>query len=80
MQKAHDSELEVLRTAVNQLISEVNMLRDDMTKLNAQAEQQKPKEKQVELKTENKEPHPRQGNYKPGDIDIKSVFYFGTKK
>jgi len=79
MQKEHAVQLDVLRNAMNQLIAEVNSLRDEFSK--AQSEQPpKQKEKQAELKTENKEPHPRQGHYKPGDIDIKSVFYFGTKK
>jgi hypothetical protein len=78
LQKALNDELEVMRTAVNQIIAEVNALRDDVIKLQS-AQPPKPKEKQVELKVEPKEPHPRQGDWKPGDIDIKSVFYFGNK-
>jgi hypothetical protein len=79
IQKGFAEELDVMRTAMNQIIAEVNALREDLSKAQAQAPP-KQKEKQVELKTETKEPHPRQGDYKPGDIDIKSVFYFGNKK
>ncbi|MBI4145349.1 hypothetical protein HY493_04050 [Candidatus Woesearchaeota archaeon] len=36
-------------------------------------------ETQKSLKTEEKAPHPRQGNYQPGDVDIGKMFYFGHK-
>lgn len=79
VQKGLSDELEVMRNAMNQIIAEVNALREDLSKAQA-AQPPRPKEKQEALKTETKEPHPRQGDYKPGDIDIKSVFYFGNKK
>ncbi len=77
--KAVAEEVEVLRTAINQIIAEVNALREDLGKVQS-AQPPKPKEKQVELKTETKEAHPRQGNFQPGDVDIQKMFYFGTKK
>ncbi len=79
VQKAVTEELDLVRNAVNQIITEVNALRDEVTKLQS-AQPPKPKEKQAELKTEAKEAHPRQGNFQPGDVDIQKVFYFGTKK
>jgi hypothetical protein len=79
VQKALEDELEALRNAINQIISEVNLLREDFSKLQS-VQPPKPKEKQVELKTETKELHPRQGNFQPGDVDIQKMFYFGTKK
>lgn len=79
VQKAYAEELEMMRTAINQIIAEVNSLRDEFTKVQA-VQPPKPKEKQVELKTEQKVPHPRQGDWKPGDVDIQKMFYFGTKK
>ncbi len=79
IQKTANEELDVLRNAMNQIIAEVNSLREDISKIQTAPVAQKPKEKQAELQTP-KESHPRQGDYKPGDIDIKSVFYFGTKK
>jgi len=79
IQKTVNEELDVLRSAMNQIIAEVNALRDDLSKAQA-AQPPKQKEKQVELKTEVKVPHPRQGNFQPGDVDIQKMFYFGTKK
>lgn len=32
-----------------------------------------------EQKEEKKEPHPRQGNYNPGDVAIDKFFYYGKK-
>jgi hypothetical protein len=79
IQKGFSEELDVMRSAINQIISEVNALRDDLSKAQA-AQPPKQKEKQVELKTAPKESHPRQGDWKPGDVDIQKMFYYGTKK
>jgi hypothetical protein len=80
MQKGFSEELDVLRTAMNQLIIEVNSLREELSKAQVAPQQPKQKEKQAELKTETKVAHPRQGDWKPGDVDIQKMFYYGTKK
>ena len=78
VQKAYTEELDVLRNAVNKIITEVNTLREDLSKVQAQPKQ---KEKQAELpKAEKKESHPRQGNFTPQDVDMQKMFYFGNKK
>lgn len=77
--KAVTKELDVLRNAINQIVAEVNALREDVCKLQS-VQPPKPKEKQVELKTEERVPHARVGDWKPGDVDIQKMFYFGTKK
>jgi hypothetical protein len=77
MQKSFSDELDVMRTAINQIISEVNALREDLSKAQVAAPP-KQKEKQVELKTEVKVSHPRQGDWKPGDVDIQKMFYYGN--
>jgi flagellar hook-associated protein FlgK len=79
IQKTVNEEMDVLRNALNQIISEVNSLRDELSKVQT-AQPPKPKEKQAELKTEDKTPHARVGNFQPGDVDIQKMFYFGTKK
>jgi hypothetical protein len=79
IQKAFSEELDVIRNAMNQVIMEVNSLREDLSKAQA-AQPPKQKEKQVELKTEVKVSHPRQGDWKPGDVDIQKMFYYGNKK
>ena len=78
MQKAMREEIDIMRNAMNQIITEVNALRDDLSNLQ-NAQPPKSKEKQKELKTETKEPHPRQGNFSSKDVDIQKMFYFGNK-
>jgi hypothetical protein len=77
IQKGFSDELDVMRSAINQIISEVNALREDLSKAQT-AQPPKQKEKQVELKTAPKESHPRQGDWKPGDVDIQKMFYYGN--
>ncbi len=79
MRNAFAEEIDVMRTAMNQLITEVNSLREELSRVKS-AQPPKPKEKQAELKTEPKTAHPRQGDWKPGDVDIQKMFYYGTKK
>ena len=77
--KQFNKELDCFRDAINELVREVNTLKEEIHKLKAQPAQ--PKEKQVLLPTESQpeEPHPRQGNFKPSDVDIQKMFYFGNK-
>jgi len=77
IQKGFSEELEVMRNAMNQIILEVNSLREDLSKAQ-EAQPPKQKEKQVELKTEEKVPHARVGHFQPGDVDIQKMFYFGN--
>jgi uncharacterized protein YukE len=79
--KKYDQEFALLRSAINQLVGELNMVRGELQKAREQIhEAPKPKEVQQPLKTEVKEAHPRQGNFTSSDVDIKKMFYFGTKK
>jgi len=79
VRKAVAEEMDVLRNTINQIIGEVNSIREDISKLSA-VQPPKLKEKQAELKTEVRVNHPRQGSWQPGDVDIQKMFYFGTKK
>jgi uncharacterized protein YukE len=79
--KKYEQEFALLRSAINQLVGELNMVRGELQKAKEQIhEAPKPKEVQQPLKTEVKEAHPRQGNFTSNDVDIKKMFYFGTKK
>jgi hypothetical protein len=69
----------MLKSALNTLAHELESVKSELRKL-GESVPPKPKEKQVELKTEAKEVHPRQGNFTPSDVDIQKMFYFGTKK
>lgn len=74
--KKYEQEFTTLRNAINLLAGQLDVLKTELAKLN----EQKPKEKQVELKTEVKEAHPRQGNFQPSDVDIQKMFYFGARR
>lgn len=77
--KRFQQEIEALKTALNNLGSELQMLKAELKRV-AEQPLQKPKEKdkQEVLKTVPNEAHPRQGNYKPEDVSIEKMFYFGN--
>ncbi|PIN75861.1 hypothetical protein COV18_01630 [Candidatus Woesearchaeota archaeon CG10_big_fil_rev_8_21_14_0_10_37_12] len=72
-----DQQLSLFRSTINQLIGELNSVRSQLGKFSES--HPIPKDKQVPLKTEPKVEHPRQGNFKPEDVDIQKMFYFGNK-
>ncbi len=75
--KKYEQEFSLLRSALNTLAQELETVKTELRKFSEQ--NPRPKEKQVELKTETKEAHPRQGNFTPSDVDIQKMFYFGKK-
>lgn len=76
--KKYEQEFSLLRSALNSLAQEIEILKAELRRLSEQAPP-KPKERQEPLKTETKEEHPRQGKFVPGDVDIQKMFYFGKK-
>ena len=82
--KKYEEEFSVLRSAINQLIGELNSIKSHLAKGTQSSastdENRTHKEKQAELKTETKEDHPRQGKFQPADVDIQKMFYFGAKR
>ncbi|HLC32758.1 MAG TPA: hypothetical protein VJJ82_02950 [Candidatus Nanoarchaeia archaeon] len=77
--KKYEQEFATYRNAINMLAAQLELLKAELTKASVVA-QERPKEKQAELKTEVKEAHPRQGNFQPSDVDIQKMFYFGAKR
>jgi len=75
--KQHEQELALIRSALNQLSSELQSVRSELKRLSEA--NPVPKERQEPLKTEIKEKHPRQGDYTSDDVDIQKVFYCGNK-
>ena len=75
--KKYEQEFSLLRSALNSLSGELENVKSQLSKL----KEQQPKEVQKPLKTEPKkeEPHPRQGNVTPDDVDIQKMLYFGNK-
>jgi len=70
----YEQELGLLRSALGVLSNEFEVLKSEVRKF---SEVPKVKERQEPLKTEPKVAHPRQGDFKPGDIDIQKMFYCG---
>lgn len=81
-EKKYQQELALLRSALNRMSSELEMVKAEMRKLAEMPrskELPQQKEKQEMLKTEEKQAHPRQGNFTSADVDIQKMFYFGNK-
>lgn len=81
--KKNYQEFALLRSAINQLSSELEAMRTQMQKL---VVQERPKEEQKELPrpvkeapAEKKQDHPRQGSFSSSDVDIQKMFYFGNQ-
>jgi uncharacterized protein YnzC (UPF0291/DUF896 family) len=74
-----------------QIMEEVQKVKQDIAKIMQEFEeikkkikeqppaQERSKEKQAQLKTKPKENNPRQGKFKPEDVAIEKMFYFGNK-
>ena len=73
--RKYEQEFSLLRSAMNSLAQEVQMLKDQLSKFS----DAQPKERQEARKTETKEAHPRHGNFSSEDVDIQKMFYFGNK-
>jgi septal ring factor EnvC (AmiA/AmiB activator) len=82
MQK-YEKQVQLLKDTIQGLAMEQQALRSQIAELQNMKQREQPVIKQQEsqraLSSENKAPHPRQGNYKPEDVDIKKMFYFGHK-
>ena len=75
-----EQEITMLRETINSLTNEIQVLRAELKHAAEQSNQKfKEKDKQDVLKTVPKEDHPRQGNYKPEDVSVEKMFYFGHK-
>jgi len=72
-------ELENLRTQVSSLKQQVVEVKRSAPIMIQQPVEQAQGEQQAMLKTQTQEPHPRQGNWKPSDVSIEKIFYFGNK-
>lgn len=82
--KQVNQELNVFRDSVNNIITELNSLKEEVGKLKT-TQPPKKKEKQISFGPEQKtiqqpkEKHPKQGGFDSQDVDINKMFYFGNK-
>jgi FtsZ-binding cell division protein ZapB len=79
--KKIESNFTMMRDTISALAMEIEKLKFELKKFaDSKAKVvQVVQETQKALKTEEKAPHPRQGNYQPGDVAIDKMFYFGHK-
>lgn len=77
LQKKHNAEVNVLSTTIAGLNDEISSLKLQLQRLQEQSKPQQ-KEKQEQLAAPAKEAHPRHGNFKPEDVAIEKMFYFGA--
>jgi len=80
--KKIDSQFLTMRDTISALAMEIEKLKFELKKFSdtkAHKVVQVVQETQKSLKTEDKTPHPRQGNFQPGDVAIDKMFYFGHK-
>lgn len=80
--EALEGQLNVMFGKMNEIISEINRIQtkrkdDSPIEIREEREDRKPKDSQSNLKKEEVHAHPRTGNYKPDDVSIEKMFYFG---
>jgi len=62
---------------INEIITEINRIDRKKKESPIEMKEEKPSEVQAHLKDEKVQPHPRTGDYKPEDVSIEKMFYFG---
>jgi len=62
---------------INEIITEINLIEKKKRDSPMVTHQEPHKEQQAHLKDEKVQPHPRTGDFKPGDVAIEKMFYFG---
>jgi len=77
-----ESQISQIYLKINELISEINKISDRIEKRSLDIKEEKKVIQQstlnaVEKKSNGVESHPRVGNYKPEDVAIEKMFYFG---
>ena len=73
--KGLEGQMSQVFTKMNEMIAEINRI--DKKKKESPIEVKEEQEAQAQLKDEKIEPHPRTGDYKPDDVSIEKMFYFG---
>lgn len=75
-------EKDVLRIfeKMNEIIKTINLFEEKFDKIQVAGAEEKPKETQTKIpEPEKKTESPRSGDYKPKDVEIDKIFYYGNK-
>jgi prophage DNA circulation protein len=82
--KKYEKQIQLMKDTIQAMAMEFQTIKSQMADVQTMKQQMreqpviKQQESQRALPSE-KPVHPRQGNYKPEDVDIKKMFYFGHK-
>ncbi|MFC1753313.1 hypothetical protein ACFL96_07970 [Thermoproteota archaeon] len=78
--------MSVMSEKINELISEFNSLQQEINRLKTIQVPAKPEEQKTGTQTqfrpqqeEKKEPHAKVGDYKPDDVAVDKIFYYGVR-
>lgn len=62
---------------INEIIAQINILEKRKKESPIEVKQPEQRDFQAQLKSEKVQPHPRTGDFKPEDVSIEKMFYFG---
>ncbi|MBT7902852.1 hypothetical protein HN587_03240 [Candidatus Woesearchaeota archaeon] len=90
MVNTHATRLESMQNRIDQLDSQIRVMREELSRINNNPVQVLKTEQKNEHETAQttfkpqpkppeKKPSPRSGNYEPGDVSIEEIFYAGTR-
>jgi hypothetical protein len=68
VQRKFDNDISAVHEKINSVVNKLNVICDEISRLKA-----------GEIQDNKNLPSQRTGEYKPGDIDINKVFYYGNK-
>jgi hypothetical protein len=68
VQRKFDNDISAVHEKINSVVNKLNVIYDEISRLKA-----------GEIQDNKNLPSQRTGEYKPGDIDINKVFYYGNK-
>jgi len=84
---ALEQQLNVIFLKINEIIAEINKAEKkkaespiEIRRIEEEKKAEKQKEIQASLKTQPSEAHPRTGDYKPEDVSIEKMFYYGGSR
>lgn len=83
--KTVNKQLQLMKDTISAMAMEFQAVKSQMADLQAMKSQLQAQPKSVVQETQKALPsdkpgsHPRQGNFKPQDVDIQKMFYFGHK-
>jgi len=84
---ALEQQLNIMFLKINEIVTEMNHAEKkkaespiEIRHTREEEKEEKQRDTQANLKTQHSEAHPRTGDYKPSDVSIEKMFYFGGSR